>query len=485
MTTAKIKIQGMHCKSCEYLITEEVKSIDGVRKAKVSYANGTAEITYDPDKTTEKEIISKIREHGYTCSTPGHKSSGECYSLSKQSIYTGFGLGLIIILLGLYLLSGGLNLGFPKINEKTSYALLFFAGLLTGFHCIAMCGGFVVGYTAKDASEKKSKLMSHISYGFGKTLSYTVIGGLFGLLGSFIAFTPAIRGWAAILAGIFLIIFGLKMFDIFPFLRHFSIGMPSFLNKYVSKNGVKSGPLTIGLLNGLMIACGPLQAIYIYAAGTGSLIQGALSLFFFAVGTLPVLLGFGMIASLVSNKMTHKILKLSGIVVIILGIIMLNRGLALTGSGYDLNSMITSVSAGKVTGAIAGDSSVINNGYQEIRMTVNRYGWEPNKFVLKKGVPVKWIIDGQEINGCNNAIQVPKLNLKFDIKPGIQTIEFTPNTEGVISWSCWMGMIPGTFIVKDNVDLGNTALIQQELQQVQVPKRRSCGGGSGGCGCGG
>ncbi|MDD1610385.1 MAG: hypothetical protein LUO95_07225 [Methylococcaceae bacterium] len=54
---------------------------------------------------------------------------------------------------------------------------------------------------------------------------------------------------------------------------------------------------------------------------------------------------------------------------------------------------------------------------------------------------------GKEINECNKAIVVPQYNLKFDIKKGLQTIEFTPTETGVIPWSCWMGMIPGTFIV--------------------------------------
>ena len=47
-----------------------------------------------------------------------------------------------------------------------------------------------------------------------------------------------------------------------------------------------------------------------------------------------------------------------------------------------------------------------------------------------------------------------------------------------------MGMIPGTFIVKDNIDLSNTKEVQKELNAVEVPKGGSCGGGSG-CGCGG
>ena len=75
------------------------------------------------------------------------------------------------------------------------------------------------------------------------------------------------------------------------------------------------------------------------------------------------------------------------------------------------------------------DTPILNQGYQEIRMEVNRYGWAPNKFVLKRGVPVKWIIDGKEINRCNNAINVPAYGLEFDIKPGIQVMLPIPFAE--------------------------------------------------------
>jgi len=279
---------------------------------------------------------------------------------------------------------------------------------------------------------------------------------------------------------------------IFPALRKFQIRLPNFVNKLVKpeKKEHSSSPLVIGLLNGLMIACGPLQAIYIMAAGTGSMVEGAKLLFVFALGTLPVMLGFGYLASVIGKKATHKILKVSGVVVIILGLVMVNRGLALTGTGYDFNSITSGFT---FVDNVDGDSGLVfKDGYQEIRMEVNRYGWEPDKFVLKKDVPVKWIIEGKEINGCNNAIQVPKLGLNFDIKYGRQVIEFTPTSEGTIPWSCWMGMIPGMFVVKEEVDV---SLINEELEKVPTLQAGSCGGScgspacgaasGGGCGCGG
>lgn len=485
--TKKFKAKGMHCMSCEELIKKSASKIEGVKEIIADYATEKGEVTFDEDKTNIDKILNVIEEKGYECSLIEEQKkeidNPEYYTFNKRILGIVFGI-IGVLVIGYFVFRFADGIPVPEISQNMGLGLLFLVGLLTGFHCVSMCGGFVVNYTAKAAQEGKKPYKSHLQYATGRLISYTVIGAAFGLLGAVIAFTPMMRGVAGIIAGLFLVIFGLNMLNVVPWLRKIRIKTPKFISKFVDKESQKyNSPLIIGLLNGLMIACGPLQAIYIMAAGTGSALEGAKLLFVFALGTLPVMLGFGFFTSFISKKATHKILKASGIIVIILGLIMLNRGLALTGTGFDTNSLFASVSAS--SGDVTGNVVALEKGYQIINMEVNRYGWEPNKFVLKKGVPVKWIINGKEINGCNNAIQVPKYGLNFDIKPGEQIIEFTPEEEGVISWSCWMGMIPGTFIVKDSIDVSNTAEVQKELDSVQVPKGGSCGGGSGGCGCGG
>ncbi|MGZ8915386.1 MAG: urease accessory protein UreH domain-containing protein, partial [Methylobacter sp.] len=65
----------------------------------------------------------------------------------------------------------------PRFDQGVSYGLLFVTGLLTGFHCIGMCGGFVIGYTARESEQTSpSYVMAHLKYGIGKTLSYTAMG---------------------------------------------------------------------------------------------------------------------------------------------------------------------------------------------------------------------------------------------------------------------------------------------------------------------
>jgi sulfite exporter TauE/SafE/copper chaperone CopZ len=469
----KLKVDGMTCRSCERIITKELEKLEGLEKVKVDYEKGMAYITFDDQKTNLADIIEKIECKGYKCidGTSTKPMNQKKINYTHISI----AIGIAILLIGAYfILHNTVGLGLPELGPGTSLALIFIIGLLTGFHCIAMCGGFVISYTAKEAANKIN-IKSHIAYGAGKTITYTVIGAFFGLIGSIFIFTPLIRGIAGILAGIFLMLFGLNMLNVFKWARKLQIRGPKFLNELPGKSKSKN-PLIIGLLNGLMIACGPLQAMYVFAAATGSITQGALTMLVFGLGTLPVMLGFGIITSLISAQLTRKILKASSIAVVILGLVMLNRGLAL--AGQPNFTTLVSVSADDNTNTIN-----VQNGVQEINMDVTANGYSPNKFVLKKGVPVKWSINVKELTSCNKEIIVPTYNLDIKLKQGMNTVEFTPDQEGAVSWSCWMGMLRGAFVVKENV--GTQQEVQKELATVNTPTGHTCGGSTGGgCGCG-
>ena len=471
----ELRITGMHCKSCESILTKSLKDLDGVEHVSVNYESSKAVISYDAKKTNLKEIIACIEARGYGASSQSDGSNAWAY-----------GLAIVGLLVGIYfVLQLVETIQLPQLSAGMSYGLLFIVGLLTGFHCVAMCGGFVVSYTAKNAKEGKSNHLSHVAYGSGKLISYTIIGAAFGLLGSIITFTPLMRGIAGVIAGIFLVIFGLNMLDFVPIFRNIRLSMPKSLSVFIGGNK-NSTPFITGLLNGLMIACGPLQAIYIMAAGTGSMIEGAKLLFVFGLGTLPVMLGFGYLASIISSKFTQKILKLSGIIIIILGIIMINRGLSLTGTGYDVTSLVQNTQLDN-SNILTNNNVAIkqdnNQEYQEVRMDVLSSGWSPAQFVIKKGVPVKWVINVKELTGCNNEILVPKYNIDVKLKEGLQTIEFTPAEDGVVPFSCWMGMIRGQFIVKSDIDVTDTVAIQKELNN--APIQKSGGSCKMGCGCGG
>jgi len=478
MVKKTFSIKGMHCNSCVNRIEEELRGkVDSV---KVNLADEKAVVEFHSGKISEKQIREIVKDCGYECFCDSEENIVDIKTGKKTDL---IGLGVMIgsfVFLGvvLYLLlqSFGIDLEIPTVGEGGSLLLLFFVGILTGFHCIAMCGGFVVSYTTKNALKGHKSFKQHLVYGGAKVFSYAVIGGVFGLIGGIVAFSVGLRGWVAIIAGIFMIFYALGMFGI-KWFRKFQVN-PKFLMRFTSRTSRKAkgpffAPLVTGLLSGLFIACGPLQAMYLFAAGSGSFFNGLTSLAAFGLGTLPVMLGFGSIATVISHKTTKKILKVGAIIVLILGIIILNRGLTVMGSAYSYDSIKAQIMGVDSQGVI------FEEDYQVVNMEVNRYGWEPNSFVLKKGVPVKWNIEVKELTGCNNEIIVRDYDIDVKLKKGIQIVEFVPDKVGTIRWSCWMGMIPGSFIVTEDGQASDS-----QVKQAAPIASGGCSGGAGGGSCG-
>ena len=347
------------------------------------------------------------------------------------------GAGLYLILNFSQFLGGYFDT--PKDGQPLSYALLFIAGTLTGFHCAGMCGALVVGYTVKAAAEGGSKYLTHLYYGVGKTLSYTVIGGLFGALGAIVTFTPFMRGVAGLVAGVFLLLFGLSTLRIFAPLARFRLRTPGFIMRWLGGALRRySNPFVIGLLNGLMIICGPLQAMYIMAAGTGDPVEGAKMLFVFGLGTLPLMMGFGFLASAMSRQFAPKLVRASGVIVVALGIIMLNRGYAMVNSGTDLH-------AGMGHG---GPMAPAAPASRMVHMVIDRTGPVAEQPVIKSGYVVQWMLMGEGLAACGSRITLPALKLEFALSPGMNTFEFTPTAAGLLAWQCEAGDIRGTFMVQ-------------------------------------
>lgn len=70
--------------------------------------------------------------------------------------------------------------------------------------------------------------------------------------------------------------------------------------------------------------------------------------------------------------------------------------------------------------------ATIKDGVQVINMTANVTGYTPNTLYVQKAMPVKWVVDGEEITGCNNTIVVPEINIQQKLQSGSNLIEFTP-----------------------------------------------------------
>jgi len=65
MEKLRLNVEGMHCPSCEILISDELKELDGVKNAKLDHKAGTAEVEFDASKAKKEDIIETIKKEGY------------------------------------------------------------------------------------------------------------------------------------------------------------------------------------------------------------------------------------------------------------------------------------------------------------------------------------------------------------------------------------------------------------------------------------
>jgi len=434
MVSSRIKIDGMSCVNCQNKIESELLKCSGIVSATASFANGSAMVEYDPDIISLKQIHSRIDDIGYK--VVDYQSSNE----NSNAV------GILIVIAALYIILehfGILNRLAPSqlAGVNMSYGMLFIIGLVTSVHCIAMCGGINLSQCipGKISSGNLSTLRPSFLYNLGRVISYTIIGGIVGAIGSAITFSNLMQGILKLIAGLFMVIMGLNM--IFPWFRRFNLHLPRAFAKKINQEKSKSNSsIIVGLLNGLM-PCGPLQAMQIYALSTGNALDGALSMLIFSLGTVPLMFGLGALSSMISNRFAKKMMTVGAILVTVLGLSMLAQGWSL--------SNITLPGATK---NISNDGIIISDGVQLINSTLQS-GKYP-AITVQSGLPVKWTIDAPQgsINGCNNRVIIPEYNIEYQFKTGENIIEFTPTTTGKFRYSCWMGMIRGTITVLESDD---------------------------------
>ncbi len=330
----------------------------------------------------------------------------------------------------------------PNLEDKVSLGLMFIFGLLTSLHCIAMCGGLVLS-----GSLNRKGFSQIFIYNGGRLISYTLIGLIAGGIGHTVNPSGIFKGVIPFLGGGFMILLGLKALNLFPFLRKFNIRMPSLIARKIM-TGKYNSYFIIGLLSGLM-PCGPLQMVQLYAMGTKSAVIGAASSFVFALGTVPLLLTFGLLNSLVLKKHMKIISALSASIVLVLGVLMIGRGLALGGINVSLPLFSREEYIYTTIGSSENKEARAETDVQIIETELGAY--EYPIIVVKRGIKVRWNLKASEknLNACNNEIIIPSINIQKKLNPGDNIIEFIPVETGDMVYTCWMGMIKSKIVVVD------------------------------------
>jgi uncharacterized protein len=207
----------------------------------------------------------------------------------------------------------------------------FLIGLVGSFHCIGMCGPIAIALPVNGTRGWKF-FIGRILYNVGRITTYAALGTMMGVIGQRF-FVAGFQQEISVAVGGAMIVSAVAPRLMNRFLGKFSIaqtitrGLKTIFSSAFRKRTVAS-LFVIGVVNGFL----PCGLVYMAMAGSatmGSIALGAVFMAGFGVGTLPVMLGVSVAGSLVSASARHRMSRLAPVFIVLLGVIILLRGLNL------------------------------------------------------------------------------------------------------------------------------------------------------------
>lgn len=324
-------VHGMHCNSCVILTESEVKELPYITSVRSSLKHNSIEVEGNfGDKTPEQiayELTEVLKQHGYTLSLEKEVRDKKWNDFKIAVPIALLFLAVFVILQKI----GIVNLvNVSKISYGTSFVVGIIASLST---CMAVVGGLVLSMSATFAKEG-DKIKPQILFHGGRLISFFILGGVIGALGSVFTLNTSATFILGIIIGIVMLIMGINLLDIFHGAKKAQISMPKFISKRafsLSKLNHTLTPLLVGIAT-FFLPCGFTQSMQIYTLSTGSFMNGALTMLFFALGTLPVLalVSFSSF-SIKNNKNGSVFFKSAGLIVILFAIMNILNSLVVIG----------------------------------------------------------------------------------------------------------------------------------------------------------
>lgn len=329
--TYTFHVHGMHCKACSMVIEQELSDLSYVDSVNVDSHKHTVTVIGDfegiPEEELAKDFSTLLASKGYTFSVE-KKEIAKNWSEFNVAIPIALGIILFFIILQ--------KIGIVNLVDASNmtYSTSFVIGIIASLSsCAAVVGGLLLSMSAtfaKEGDKIKPQLLFHV----GRLISFFILGGLIGVLGSAFTLSTTISFILSVVIGVVMLVLGINLLNIFHFTKRFQPAMPKFVSKHVfgvSKWNHAITPFLVGILT-FFLPCGFTQSMQIYTLSTGSFLSGGLTMLIFALGTLPVLalISFSSF-SIKNNSKSGVFFKTAGLIVITFALYNLISSLVVVG----------------------------------------------------------------------------------------------------------------------------------------------------------
>ena len=459
-------VDGMHCASCEILLEKRIIKEDGIESVEASLGSDRLNIVYKGEKPSETQLNKLFKDQDYSFSNKKFKKNRDpAISLVNgqlrinrekfKQLFTG--ILMFALLFGGFLLleNSGLS-ALISVNSSSSLSTFFVFGLIAGASsCAALVGGVLLSmskqwnelYIDEDSNFVKAK--PFILFNLGRLLSFALLGGILGIIGnslglSSITSNTILTPLLIIGVSIVMAVLGMQMLEV-KWATNYQIGLPKFVTRFVADEENFRGKLMPAIMGALtfFLPCGFTIVAQGMALTAGNLYTSAMMMFFFALGTLPLLalISFSSVGLNKKPKLSALFNKVAGLLVIFFAIYNFNSQLNVLGvpSLSDLKLPKFSTEAKKVEI----NSTPTSDGKQLLKTTASARGYEPSVAFVEAGTPIIWEIDDVGASGCTNAIISRDLlgTESVPLKLGVNTVELPALEPGTYKYSCWMGMV--------------------------------------------
>ena len=439
ITSTTIRIAGMHCPSCDILVKTQLEGMDTIVEVIPDHKKKLVTIKHSRPLSLE-HINSVLCEYGYEATSLDEVIVEESFQskLSEALIIGG------ILAIGYYFAKEFNLLPESMGGSVTSVGGAFVLGLIASAStCMATTGALFTSFLHKHKA-KASIIQVATLFVVGRVISYALFGYILGYFGKGFAYLTQFGSLLNIVVAVVLIIAGLDMLRLLSIsqILDFLHIQPSRLFPTINRpRAILGGAFTLGFVT-YFLPCGFSISTQAFALGTGNPMLSSQIMTAFALGTVPSLIFITALSHVRNNTIYQYFLKAVGVIIFVVGCSYVWSTLTLHGFSLFSNA---------VDKEFAGERAEVVDGKQVVKMTATSSGYSPNKFVVKKNIPVRWEIDGKEIYGCQGTLQSPQAGIQLTyLKEGENVFEFIPKEVGIINFSCSMGMFSGQFKVVES-----------------------------------
>jgi uncharacterized protein len=347
----------------------------------------------------------------------------------------------------------------------------FVTGLTTGgLSCLAVQGGLLASslahqieqdYLEQSALQKKrgkkqpiqkrsSTALPILLFLVAKIVAYTLLGILLGWVGSFLTLSPLTRAFLMIAIGIFMVGNALRMFNVHPIFRYFSVEPPKFITRYIrrtSKGTDTFTPLFLGALT-VFIPCGVTQAMMAAALATGSPLTGAAMMFAFTLGTSPVFFIVAYLTTELGARLEKFFMRFVAVAVFILGLVTLNGGLNVMGSPLSLQNLGRNLIASENISSAQASSIQPSAVDGLLTLQVENQGYFPQTLRADANKDIKLNLVTNKTYSCARDFVIPALNF-YKLLPDTGSVQVSIPAQPAgtrMFFTCSMGMYTGMIV---------------------------------------